>query len=361
MNHRNGRVRFLAALIVLALLIVGAAASLLPLIETNAWWVRYLDFPRLQLAVAMLVLLALYLGLRGRPRKLEWLAMTAVVAGLGYQAYKLHPYTALVAPAALAQASCPEGQSIRVMIANVKRRNEQAATFLDQVEAVDPDLLLVMETDAWWDERLTVLQARYPHRLQNIPDDHAFYGMHLFSRLALIAPEFRFLFDADTPTVVTGLQLPGGERIGFIGLHPRPPLAWTQPTTMRDAHILQAALLARESDTPTILAGDFNAVPWERVTRRAMRIGGLLDPRVGRGLFPTYDTESYLMSWPLDQILFQPQFTAKGFETLPGFGSDHRAVVASLCHEPASAQDAPSLLADDLAEAQTAIKAAQGD
>ncbi|WP_376742211.1 hypothetical protein [Pseudorhizobium tarimense] len=40
------------------------------------------------------------------------------------------------------------------------------------------------------------------------------------------------------------------------------------------------------------MAGDFNAVPWERVTRRAMRIGDLLDPRIGRGALSTYDTNS---------------------------------------------------------------------
>ncbi len=61
----------------------------------------------------------------------------------------------------------------------------------------------------------------------------------------------------------------------------------------------------------------------------------------------------------LDQILFQPQFTVQGHETLPDFGSDHRAVVASLCHEPEAAQAAPKLLAEDLAEAEASIEAAQ--
>ncbi|MCF6369893.1 hypothetical protein [Rhizobium halophilum] len=90
-----------------------------------------------------------------------------------------------------------------------------------------------------------------------------------------------------------------------------------------------------------------------------MRIGNLLDPRIGRGLYPTYDTNSLLMSWPLDQILFQPQFTLKAFDTLPDFGSDHRAVTATLCHDPAAAQDAPEASADDLSEAQRSLEAAR--
>ena len=43
------------------------------------------------------------------------------------------------------------------------------------------------------------------------------------------------------------------------------------------------------SEEASIVAGDFNAVPWERISWHAMRIGGLLDPRVGRGLYPTYN------------------------------------------------------------------------
>ena len=343
----------------LSLLAGVAIVSLLPLIESDSWWIRYLDFPRLQFAIAALLLLAIFFVLRGRPRRLEWIPVLGAFAALSYQAYKLHPYSKLYTPAAEAEAHCGEERALRIMIANVKRRNESAKAFLDQVAAAEPDILLVMETDAWWDERLSALRGRFQHEIQSIPDDHAFYGMHLFSTQELLSPEVRFFFGPDTPTVVTQLRLPGGQPIGFIGLHPQPPLAFSKPTTMRDAHILEAALLARESKFPMILAGDFNAVPWERVTRRAMRIGGLLDPRVGRGLFSTYDTESLLISWPLDQILFQPQLTVQSFDKLPDFGSDHRAVLATLCHQPAAEQKAPELNVDDLAKAAASIKAAQ--
>ncbi len=358
-NNRDDRYRNVVAAIALVLLTVAVTASLLPLLETNVWWVRFLDFPRLQFALLTLLLVAFYLGFRGRPGRFGLVVIAGAMTALGYQTYKLHPYTKLVDPAAVAHAACPEGQTLRVMIANVRRRNERAEAFLAQVAASESDLLLVMETDAWWDERLSVLGNRFQYQIQSIPEEHAFFGMHLFSRLELISSEFRFFFGADTPTAVTQVRLRSGEIVTFIGLHPRPPLAWSQPTTMRDAHLLQAALMAREGNAPTILAGDFNAVSWERTTRRAMRIGGLLDPRVGRGLFPTYDTESYLISWPIDQILFQLPFTLHDFRTLPDFGSDHRAVVATLCHERAAARDTPELLANDLAEAEASIEAAR--
>lgn len=356
---RGSRSRHIASSTALTLLVMLTLASLLPLIETNIWWIRFLDFPRLQFALAMIVLMALYFGFRRRPSPFGWVAVIGALVGLGYHSYKLHLYTTFVKPAAVAQVDCPDGQAVRVMIANVKRRNEHAEVFLAQVAATEPDLLLVMETDAWWDERLSILDSDFSHRIQSIPTDHASYGMHLFSTLELVSPKFRYFFNADTPTLVAQVQLPGGEIIGFIGLHPRPPLAFSQPTTMRDAHVLQAALIAREWDSPTILAGDFNAVPWERTTQRAMRIGGLLDPRVGRGLFSTYDTESYLISWPLDQILLQPRFTLHDFRTLPDFGSDHLAVAVTLCLVPAAVQSWPEIRANDLAEAEASIEAAR--
>lgn len=359
MKNRKSRFRRAAASIASALLVALSAVSLLPLIETNIWYVRFLDFPRLQFALATLALLALYLWLHGRPGRLGWVAIFGAVTALGYHAYKLHPYTRLVASTVMTQADCPEGDGLRVMIANVKRRNKHADVFLAQVAATKPDLLLVMETDAWWDARLSALDADFRYRIQSIPVDHAFFGMHLFSKLELISPEFQFFADADTPTAVVQVRLPGDEIIGFIGLHPRPPLAFSQPTTMRDAHLLEGALIARTWDVPTILAGDFNAVPWERTTRRAMRIGEFFDPRVGRGLFPTYDTESYLISWPLDQILLQPEFTLHEFRTLPDFGSDHRAVAVTLCYRPATRRPPPMIRASDLSEAIASIEAAR--
>ena len=130
---------------------------------------------------------------------------------------------------------------------------------------------------------------------------------------------------------------------------------------MRDAHLLTAALASRDSDMPTIVAGDMNATPWERTVRRAMRIGGLLDPRVGRGIYPTYDVKNWLMSWPLDQILFQDGISLVEWEVLPPFGSDDAPVLARLCVDPGAAarQGAPTLEAGDIEEAELSIAAAR--
>lgn len=346
----------------LALVILGGAVvSLIPLLETNAWWVRYADFLRIQAAVALAVALLLYVAIGGARRGWGLVILAAGLAGIGYHAYRLHPFTRGVEPMAIAAPTCQPADRLRVMVANVQKSNEKREPLLAAIASADPDLILLLETDAWWDEAIQPLADDFPEVMQHIPEQAEAYGMHLLSRLPLSHRRVEFWFGAETPTMLADVELPSGETASFIGLHPRPPLYWSQPTTIRDGHMLEAAFVAAQSETPTIVAGDFNATPWERISRRAMRIGGLLDPRVGRGVYPTYDADSRILSWPLDQILFQPDLSLVDFRRLPAIGSDHYPVLATLCLAPelADRQAPPPMARDDMAEARASLEQAR--
>jgi endonuclease/exonuclease/phosphatase (EEP) superfamily protein YafD len=324
----------------LVVIAVGVVLSLLSFVETNAWWVRYLDFVRLQLAFLLGAAIVFHLAAGGARSRSGAVIAALGVLGLGYHAYRLYPYLGVVETMAVAAETCTEGDDLSVMVANVQKSNENRDTLLALVSEAEPDLLLLLETDAWWDEAIEPIADGYPEVVQHIPEEAEAFGMHLLSRFPLREPEILFWFDGETPTIRTDVILPSGEPVGFVGLHPRPPLYWSQPR---------------------ILAGNFNAVPWERISWRAMRIGELLDPRVGRGIYPTYDAQSWIMSWPLDQILFQDELGLVEFDRLPDFGSDHYPVLARLCLAPdlADRQSAPAIEPGDLAEAETAIAAAR--
>jgi endonuclease/exonuclease/phosphatase (EEP) superfamily protein YafD len=342
-----------------ALIILLSIATFLPLIETNAWYVRYLDYPRLQVAVALLAVLALHLLASGR--RPGHLALGGLaLAALLYHGWKLRPFSGLHPPMAVTAVDCAPGSDLRVLVTNVLRTNERVEPFLDLVAAVDPDVILALETDAVWARAFDALDG-YPHRVSHVPEDARFFGMHLLSSLPLVEPEVLFTFDTDTPSILTGITLPSGGTLRFHGLHPRPPHWFSQGTTLRDATLLAAGIEAAGSETPSILAGDLNAVPWEDAFRRTLRLGGLLDPRVGRGFLPTYSARSALMAWPLDHVLFQDELTLVGFDVLPGIDSDHYPVLAHLCHEPdaASRQSAPGPAPSDLEEAEDAFAAAR--
>lgn len=88
-----------------------------------------------------------------------------LVAG-GYHLWKLFPYAPAAGTMAVGVVDCPSDRRVSLMLANVELRNRQAQPLLDMVARVDPHLFLAMETDAWWDRRLSTLAGQYPERVQ---------------------------------------------------------------------------------------------------------------------------------------------------------------------------------------------------
>lgn len=342
----------------IVLLLALGALSLLPLVEWNSWWIRLFDFARLHyLAVLVIAMTVLLLVWSGRP--LAWTAMLVGLAAIGFNVWKLAPYLPPRGELATGVAECPEGSRLRVLVANVHRGLEDADELFRVVRETEPDLFLAVETDEWWDERLAELGPRFAAEVQQVAGARSYFGMHLFSQFPLEDTEVLFPLDNRVPAIRADVALPDGATVSFHGLHPRPPTPF-QDSIMRDAQLMLTALDARGSETPVVVAGDFNAVPWERTFRRTMRIGGLLDPRVGRGYMATYDARMPLYYWPLDHVLFTEEFGVTDFEIPPGFGSDHWPVVADLCHRPelAEQQSAPALQDGDLEEARTTLETA---
>ena len=342
--------------VVTGLLIALGLLSLLPLIEWNSWWIRILDFSRLHFLIALVLVLGGYAFVWSR-RPASWLALLIALGGVAYNAYKLVPYQGLHAEMALPAAGCADTR-LSVMVANVHYKLQDADELFRRVRAADPDLFLAVETDEWWDERLGELSPDFVEQVQQVAGTRAAFGMHLFSQHPIESSEILFPLDNRVPAIRATVRLPDGTRAAFHGLHPRPPQPF-QDSTMRDAQLLIAALEARERSGAIIVAGDFNAVPWERTFRRMMRIGGLLDPRVGRGYLATYDANFPILYWPLDHVLFSAEMGLLEIERLPAFGSDHWPVLVSLCHQPelAGLQSAPPLAEGDLQEAERSISA----
>ena len=205
---------------------------------------------------------------------------------------------------------------------------------------------------------MSQLGEHMPHGVAKAQPNY--FGVHLFSKLPLADAQIRFLTNAADPSVFADAMLPSGQTVKVYAIHPRPPQVG-QGTAERDGHILAAALAARNDGSPHLLLGDMNAVPWEGVIRRARRVGGLLDPRIGRGFYITWNAESLVLKWPLDQILPGSGFTLLSLQVPPAFGSDHQPLLAELCLDPTAAprQPAGALRPNDIEAAQTAVRKAQ--
>lgn len=325
--------------------------TIFPMIRSTKWWVRISDFPRLQIASALTALLAGYLVLFGVENWWDGLYLALMVPALSLQLFWIFPYT-IVAPNQVMKASSriPDN-CIRVMISNVLMENRRADDLLRVVRDVDPDLLLVVETDDWWHGKLEPLDSVFPHRIKRPQDNY--YGMELFSKLELEACDVRFLLSDKIPSIRTGVRLRSGVWIDFFGVHPRPPDP-DHDSEGRDVEILLVAKEMRQSQRAGIMAGDLNDVAWSHTTRLFQRMSGALDPRRGRGMFNSFHAEYALLRWPLDHIFHDNSFKLIELKRLPHIGSDHFPVLAELQYEPRAEeeQEAPEADQSDHEEAK---------
>jgi endonuclease/exonuclease/phosphatase (EEP) superfamily protein YafD len=329
----------------------------LPFVRKGYWWVRVWDFPRMQSAVIGIVVL---LGFWFFPPATlaERLIIAALVVAVGYQAYRIYPFTPLAPLQVLPSADPDPARKLRLLIANVLAENRQSEPFLDLVRAVRPDVVLALEPDAFWDRELAVLDEEFPFRLKR-PQDNC-YGMALFSKLELRDPEVRFLMDPDVPSFHARLVLRSGEVAHLYAVHPRPPNTF-QASFDRDAELLIVGREIQRNPAPAIVAGDLNDVAWSYTTRLFQRISGLMDPRLGRGLYNSFHARNPLMRWPLDHVFFDAEFRLCRLERLGDIGSDHFPIFAELSFEPEGAEEheARAPMPGDRAAARRMIREGQ--
>lgn len=207
----------------------------------------------------------------------------------------------------------------------------------DLIRDEDPDIVFLMEIDDVWSRAMAPVLRDYPHRV-DLPKDN-YYGLTFASRLDTLDARAVYLSDDDTPALLARMKSPCGRDFHFVGLHPRPPIPGND-TDLRDEQIIYSARFARDKDVPVIAAGDFNAAAWGRASRRFKYIGEFLDPRRGRGLFPSFDVRSRVLRCPIDQIYVTQQIAVADFRRGPDIGSDHFPFIATVSLDPATAHRA---------------------
>lgn len=340
-------------LLVLAGLLV--AATVLPLARVPFWWVRSFDFPRLQL-LALLVAVGIGLAVVGASQD-AWglptlVALGFVAASALYQVWRIWPYTPLARVQSVPAAAAAEGRRLRLVISNVLMTNRDGARWLAVVREADPDVVVAVETDAWWAETTAALTEALPHSVQ-LPQDDT-YGMCVYSRFPIETLDVEHLVEPEVPSLFVTLRLPAGDAVRCVFLHPRPPRPDVgQDSTLRDAELVTAARAIADWDGPVVVAGDLNDVAWSHTTHLFQKLSGLLDPRVGRGLFSTFHAAHAWLRYPLDHVFHSDALALVDLARLPRVGSDHFPMCITLAVAPAQQdeQDAPDADADDADDA----------
>lgn len=126
------------------------------------------------------------------------------------------------------------------------------------------------------------------------------------------------------------LDVPGLGPLRVAAVHPSPPLRG-RSTWAADHRLLRAALAGGTG--PTIVAGDFNAVPSHWPMRRLREDGYRTSTDLaGAGWHPTWPANRRRLPpvVAIDHVLLSPELTARaaGVQRIPG--SDHLAVTATV-------------------------------
>ena len=294
------------------------------LIRRDEWWFRGADFPRLQILFVGLVALAGLLFINAEWTSVRELLLLGVIAAGAYQLKMGLPYTPVWKKHVLhvRQDQLNVEQQISLLVANVLTPNHKYHLLLEQINRLQPDVVLTLETDQVWQEALKPIEADYPYRVA-VPQDNL-YGMHLYSRLPLADTEVKFILSDETPSIHATIRLRSGLSVQLYCLHPKPPSPTeAKDSTLRDAELLIVGDQIKDIDESCIVMGDLNDVAWSRTTRLFQRISGLLDPRVGRYFMNTFHADYPLLRWSLDHIFHSTDFGLVEMKRLPHIGSDH--------------------------------------
>ena len=338
------------------------AATVIPLVRADAWWVRVFDFPRLQIAIVLVFVFAAYLLVREDPSAADHVFLALLTIAAAYQAYRMYPYTPFCRKQVQASEAAAPERTISLLISNVEMTNRNARVLRRLIDEHDPDVILTVETDRWWAEALADLERAHPYVVRQVQDNT--YGMLLHSRLELSDVRIEFLVEDDIPSIHTKVKLRSGSEVELHCLHPRPPAPQeSDRTTERDAELLIVAKQLKDKDAKAIVAGDLNDVAWSRTNGLFQSISGLLDPRVGRGFFHTFNANWPLIRFPLDHVFSSRHFRLVDFKRLAHCGSDHFPVFVRLVLEPDAKheQEHPQATAEEKREADEKVEKATTD
>ncbi|MEL0628327.1 endonuclease/exonuclease/phosphatase family protein [Psychromonas aquatilis] len=318
---------FESSLIILtvAMLLVCVA----PFLPSNHWLSRVWEFPRVQISVICLVLIIVSFFVASLPLKIVLIGLNS--ASLLYQFFWILPYTKLYPIQVKKTATKQSSPSIKILTSNVLMPNHASDKLIALIDQYQPDVIVTLETDLWWENALKGIHEAYPYRV-NKPLDNL-YGMHLYSKYRLEDIQILNLVEEDIPSMHGYLVLDNGVKVKCHFIHPAPPSPTENETsTPRDKELLIVAKQVAKTTEPTIVTGDLNDVAWSPTTRTFRHVSGLKDPRIGRGMFNTFHASYPILRWPLDHIFHSEHFTLGSLKRMPSIGSDHFPLLSELIY-----------------------------
>ena len=313
--------------------------TLLPLLPADYWWIRMWEFPHIQVTALTLFAILLYLIIFKFKEKKDVVFLSILIGCFIYQFSVIISFTPLHKKDVLAPSNLQKENTLKILTANVLQKNENNDKLITLVKDLDADIMVFTEADSLWQRAINKgLGKKYPHRVE-LPLSNT-YGILLYSKYELIEPEIKFMVTDTIPSIHTKFKMPTGDVIQLYAIHPTPPTPQENPlSTDRDAEMMLTAKLVRDSKIPVIVIGDLNDVPWSDTSKLFKNTAELLDIRIGRGFYSTFNANKTIFRWPLDHIYVTPEFRVSDIQVGETIDSDHFPYYATLHFEPETAKE----------------------
>ncbi|MET7291650.1 endonuclease/exonuclease/phosphatase family protein [Streptomyces griseoloalbus] len=248
-----------------------------------------------------------------------WTGTVWGVALLGLLAWFIEPYGKVGEPTG------PPVAELRVLTSNVEF-GQATGALIEAVRREKPDVVFVQECEYTCDATLKrELSGTHPHR--RAVEGGGSEGSVILSRFPLEAGD----------GVPGTMGMPGavadvdGHPVRLQLAHPMPPLPDQVGLWQRELGRLRDAAAAGR-DTPTVLAGDFNAsqdhAAFRRILDTGLRDAARLDGADRTPTWPARTTPAFGVQ--IDHVLVSEEFAARRARFLDLADTDHRALVVDL-------------------------------
>ena len=222
------------------------------------------------------------------------------------------------------------GVTFKLLHANVYRDNGETASLLAQIDAEDPDLIILQELSSIWLTTLQGLSEEYPYSVAEAQEGA--FGIGLFSKFPLDDARIVRAPPLDLPEIRAVVRL-GEQRLNLVSAHPMPPVS-RAGTAARNAQLAELGDKLALTSRPTVFIGDLNISMWAPTYRSFESASGLRNCRKGFGIVSTFPVFFPPAGIPIDHCLVSEGISVLEFRAGSKIGSDHLPIVVVLSSRP---------------------------
>lgn len=258
-------------------------------------------------------------------KKWSWILLCLLF--LGVNAFELYPL--YIADSHVDIENNESLSELSLLNLNIEFTNRNSLTTLQEIEAFDADIVVLVEYTSWWDTALSGLEEKYPYKEFVIQTTNNF-GICIYSRLPLSGKETHYFNKIDTP-VLEMIVDADGKSINLFAFHPPAPVSSVFGFWGRDkVYHGFADYLEDYREERTIVIGDFNASAFSHIFKSFEQEAELKNSQKGYGWQGSWPSQFFPLHISIDHCLMSEEFTCTKRAIGNVTDSDHLPVYVEL-------------------------------